>query len=155
MFTPSAVEREDGSLVLVDTALPEQLDGLAAALADHNFALDTVSTVVLTHHDADHAGALATLLNKTSATVLTHRDEAPYSEDEAFPTKPPEENKRYPPPGIDVGGVGNVVIRTAAGPLMEQAMKSTGKLAALDVEGVLAFHGGHVETYEDGIAALT
>lgn len=200
-FTSSAIERDDGSLVLVDTALPGQLDGLVDALAEHDFTLDDISLVVLTHHDSDHAGALSALREKTEVEVLAHLKEAPYIEGEMFPIKTPEENERYSPARIDIEVTEDVVISTAVGPLqvvetpghtpghvslylperrlllagdaltaadgevqrpkdrftpdMDRAMRSVEKLAALDVNSVVAFHGGYVEVDGDDIDVLT
>ncbi|MFC7165664.1 MBL fold metallo-hydrolase [Halospeciosus flavus] len=199
-FHPSAVEREDGSLVLVDTALPGHLDGLSDALDEHGFALDDVDLVVLTHHDGDHAGALSALLDETDAEVLAHSEEVPFVEGETWPLKTPEDAERYPPARVDVEVVEGVAISTAAGPLrvvetpghtpghvslylpacrlllagdaltadadgvqrpaegftpeMDRAMDSVERLADLDVEGVLAFHGGYVPADEEDVAAL-
>lgn len=116
-FHPAAVEREDGSLVLVDTALPGRVDQLAEALADHGFELADVDLLVLTHHDGDHAGALAEVRERTDVEVLAHPEEVPYVEGKAWPLKTPEDETRYPPVAVDVGVVEGVTISTAAGPL--------------------------------------
>lgn len=116
-FTPSAIERGDGSLLLLDVGLPGHLDDLRDALGSEGFALADVSLVVLTHHDGDHAGALATLLNRVDATTFAHPDEAPYVDGRAFPEKADPDDGRYPAARVDVEVVDGVRFSTAAGPL--------------------------------------
>lgn len=118
---PVLVETGRGPL-LVDVGLPGTIDALAAELADTGRALDDVRTVVLTHHDGDHAGALRDLLGRTDAITVAHREEAPFVVGDREPLK--AAGDRYPPAPIDVEIVGGVVFDTRAGPM--QAVETPG-----------------------------
>ncbi|MBP1986450.1 MBL fold metallo-hydrolase [Halolamina salifodinae] len=113
-FTPTAVETETG-LILFDTTLPGHIDALEDALGEHGFDLDDVRFVVMTHHDGDHAGALATVQEETNAPTFAHWAEAPYLDGRKFPIKSGDE--RYPPARVDVEVLDGVGFSTLAGPL--------------------------------------
>lgn len=113
-ITPTAVETDRG-LVLVDAGPPGGVDSLEMHLRDLGHALEDVWLVVLTHHDADHAGGLADLLERTDAVVATHRAEAPFVTGERDPIK--GDGDRYPPVPVDVELTGGVRISTLAGPM--------------------------------------
>jgi glyoxylase-like metal-dependent hydrolase (beta-lactamase superfamily II) len=113
-FTPTAVETEEG-LILFDTTLPGHADALEDALGEHGFGFDDVRFVVLTHHDGDHAGALATVQDRTNVPTFAHWAEAPYVDGRKFPVK--SEDERYPPARVDVEVLDGVGFSTLAGPL--------------------------------------
>lgn len=113
-FTPTAVETADG-LVLCDVGLPGRIGDLEAALEAEGLSLSDVHLVVVTHHDGDHAGCLAEVRERTGATVLAHRAEAPYVDGRKLPLK--GDGERYPPAAVDVEAIDGVCVRTAAGPL--------------------------------------
>ncbi|MFW5934486.1 MAG: MBL fold metallo-hydrolase [Halolamina sp.] len=113
-FTPTAVETERG-LILFDTTLPGHADELEAALGRHGFGFDDVRFVVLTHHDGDHAGALATVQDRTGTPTFAHWAEAPYVDGREFPEK--SEDDRYPPARVDVEVIDGVGFSTLAGPI--------------------------------------
>jgi glyoxylase-like metal-dependent hydrolase (beta-lactamase superfamily II) len=113
---PVAVETDRG-VVLVDVGLPGAVPRLREVLDRAGFALDEVATVLLTHHDADHAGALATLEDEVDAFVVAHTDEAPYVDGREFPVKADPDGDRYPPAGVDLELVGDEALNTTAGPM--------------------------------------
>ncbi|WP_267639527.1 MBL fold metallo-hydrolase [Haloarchaeobius amylolyticus] len=113
---PTVVETDHG-LVLVDVGLPGAVDRLEPALDDLGFALADVSTVMLTHHDGDHAGGLSELEEATDVFVVAHADEVPYVDGEEQPVKSPPDAERYPPVPVDLELVGDEVFRTHAGPM--------------------------------------
>lgn len=113
-FTPSAVDTEEG-LILVDTTLEGHADALATALNEHGFDWTDVRFVLLTHHDGDHAGALATVQAETDAPTITHWTEAPYVDGRKFPVKAADE--RYPAARVDIEAIDGVGFTTKAGPL--------------------------------------
>jgi glyoxylase-like metal-dependent hydrolase (beta-lactamase superfamily II) len=113
---PVAVETHRG-LVLVDVGLPGAVPRLRVALDAAGFALADVATVLLTHHDGDHAGALAALREEVDVPVLAHADEAPYVDGRAFPVKSDPDDGRYPETPVDVELVGDETLHTTAGPM--------------------------------------
>jgi len=113
---PVAVETHRG-LVLVDVGLPGAVPRLRVALDAAGFALADVATVLLTHHDGDHAGALAALRDEVDAPVLAHEAEAPYVDGRAFPVKADPSDGRYPETPVDVELVGDETLHTTAGPM--------------------------------------
>jgi glyoxylase-like metal-dependent hydrolase (beta-lactamase superfamily II) len=110
LMYPAAVETDRG-LVLVDTGFADHLDAVESHLAEAGFGLDDVALVVVTHQDADHAGGLAALADRTDVTTLAHADEAPYIARE----RPLLKDREYPPARVDVELVDGVAFRTAAG----------------------------------------
>ncbi|MFB6209904.1 MAG: MBL fold metallo-hydrolase [Halobacteriales archaeon] len=112
---PAAVETSKG-IVLLDVGFPGATDQIAAGLEDMGNGWDDVRSVVLTHQDGDHAGALQTVVERTDATVYAHEICSPYIDGRKHPIKSPE-GQRYPPVDVDVDIVGGVSFRTAAGPM--------------------------------------
>lgn len=111
---PVAVETRRG-LMLIDAGLPESHGQIETQLARIDHRLDDIVRVLVTHQDADHAGALQELLNRTGAETLAHLEDAPYVDGRKRPLKA-EGDHRYPPAPIDLGVVGGERLRTKAGP---------------------------------------
>lgn len=114
-ITPTAVETDRG-LLLVDVGPDGALDQLETALSDVGFGLGDVSQVVITHHDADHAGGLATLRERTEFPVAAHREEAAHISGDEPPVKGSADD-RYPPAEVDEELTGGEEFSTRAGPL--------------------------------------
>lgn len=197
---PVAVETDRG-LVLIDAGLPTTLDQLDARLADAGFEVGDVDLVLLTHHDTDHAGGLAEVVERSGATVLAHTAETPYVDGREDPIKDDGSDTQAPSVAVDVEVVDGVAVRTRAGPMrvvetpghcpghvslylaeerllvsadaltatggdglagpipdftpdMETAVDSVGRLAALDVDRVLCYHGGLVEEGSERIGEI-
>lgn len=112
--TPSVVESDRG-LVLLDVGPRGAVDSLETHLRTLGYELTDVWLVILTHHDGDHAGGLAELLERVDATVATHREEVPYITGERDPIK--GDGDRYPPVHVDLELTGGVRIPTLAGPM--------------------------------------
>ena len=60
----AAVVKGKSGLLLIDCGLPGFLPKLEQAMADNGLSLSDVKKIVITHHDADHMGALKALLDK-------------------------------------------------------------------------------------------
>lgn len=112
---PAAVETPKGVL-LVDVGDPGTTDQIAANLEAMEAEWADVRGVVLTHHDGDHAGGLADVLELTDAVVYAHRECAPYVDGRKYPLKE-DPDDRYPEVDVDVELVEGVSFRTAAGPM--------------------------------------
>jgi glyoxylase-like metal-dependent hydrolase (beta-lactamase superfamily II) len=111
-FTLAAVETADG-LLLFDVGLPGTLDLLESALADAGFTLADVETILLTHQDGDHCGALAELRDRTDVFVVAHEPTARIVDGREDPRSGPD---RYPPARVDLAFEGSVTLATEAGP---------------------------------------
>ncbi|MFC6717387.1 MBL fold metallo-hydrolase [Natrialbaceae archaeon GCM10025810] len=189
-ITPAVLETDRG-LVLIDAGPEGMADALEVHLSDLGYGLEDVWLVLLTHHDGDHAGGLADLLERTDAVVAAHPEEAPYVEGDEGPIKGGD-GDRYPPAPVDLHLVEGVRIPTVGGPAevvetpghcpghlslylpedrlllagdalvadgddplsgpkphftpdMDRAMESVARLADLEIDQVLCFHGGSVE----------
>lgn len=114
-FNPAVVETERG-LALIDVGPEDSIGYLETHVDSLGYDLSDVWLVLITHHDADHAGGLADLLERTDATVATHRDEAPYVSGKWDPIKG-DGDDRYPPVPVDLELVEGVRIPTLAGPM--------------------------------------
>ncbi|ELY51718.1 MBL fold metallo-hydrolase [Natronolimnohabitans innermongolicus] len=112
--TPTLVETERGP-VLIDVGPANAVDGLRTHLRSLGYELEDVWLVLATHHDGDHVGGLADLLEAVDAVVATHPEEAPYLTGERDPIK--GDGDRYPPVDVDLEVVGGVRIPTLAGPM--------------------------------------
>jgi len=113
-FHPAAVETERG-LLLLDAGLPGQAEALGAEIEAVGFEWGDVWAVLITHHDGDHAGALASVREKTDAVVFAHEACAQYVDGREEPIK--GDGERYPPTPVDVELVGEEAFRTTAGPM--------------------------------------
>ena len=71
----AAIEH-DGDVMLVDTGARGSYPLVAKSLASLGFSADRVRSVVLTHTHPDHAGALASMVANTGATVGVHHHDA-------------------------------------------------------------------------------
>jgi glyoxylase-like metal-dependent hydrolase (beta-lactamase superfamily II) len=144
----SGVETEAG-LVLVDVGLQGEVDRLASALDEEGFDLEDVETVLLTHHDSDHAGGLRTVVRRSGATVLAHPAETPYVDGRAHPIK--SEGGRYPAVTVDVEVVEGVTLNTAAGPvhLVSTPGHSPGHLSLYLPESRLLLAGDALTAQEE------
>jgi glyoxylase-like metal-dependent hydrolase (beta-lactamase superfamily II) len=118
---PAAIETANG-LVLLDVGPEEALDQLGDRLDDAGFAFADVRTVLVTHHDWDHAAGLAPLQDLVDPTVLASAREA-RAVDGREDTRGPGE--RYPPGRVDVtfetgttdpAATSGITFHTAAGP---------------------------------------
>lgn len=113
-ITPTVVETDRG-LVLIDVGPQGAVDAIRTHLASLGYTLEDIWLVVLTHHDGDHAGGLAALLERVDAAVATHREETPFVTGERAPIKG-DDGDRYPPAAVDLELAGGVRIPTLAGP---------------------------------------
>ncbi|WP_254764654.1 MBL fold metallo-hydrolase [Natrinema marinum] len=113
-ITPAVVETDRG-LVLIDAGPEGTVGSLETHLTSLGYELTDIWLVVLTHHDGDHVGGLAELLERVDAVVATHREEAPYVSGERDPIK--GDGDRYPPVGVDLELVDGVRIPTLGGPM--------------------------------------
>jgi len=114
-FTPTAVETDRG-LILVDVGFDATLPDLEAGLGDAGYDLADVATVLLTHHDGDHAAGLSTLAERVDPLVAAHREATPYVDGREPPVKG-DPDDRYPPVPVDLAVTEGVRFRTAAGPM--------------------------------------
>jgi glyoxylase-like metal-dependent hydrolase (beta-lactamase superfamily II) len=70
------VRAGDGSVTLVDTGLRTAPPRIIAALAEIGSGPSDVTTIVLTHAHADHAGGAAELARRTGRGITVHADDA-------------------------------------------------------------------------------
>lgn len=111
-INPAAVETDRG-LVLIDVGPPGAVGGIRTHLRELGFGLEDIWLVLATHHDGDHVGGLADLLEHVDPIVAAHRDETPFITGEREPIK--GDGDRYPPVPVDLELAGGVRIPTVAG----------------------------------------
>lgn len=198
-ITPILVETERG-LVVIDVGPESAVDSLAVHLRSLGYDLTDIWLIVCTHHDRDHVGGLATVLDRVDAVVATHREEAPYLRSDREPIKGGD-GDGYTPVEVDLELADCVRIPTLAGPMevvatpghspghislffpegglliagdalvadgmapldgpkpeftpdIDRAVESVGRLASLNVEHTLCYHGGYVDEGSDRIAEI-
>jgi len=118
-INPIAVQTRKG-ILLGDLSYPGELDQLSTRLEEAGHGLDEVTGVMLTHHDIDHAGATAEVVEATGATVFAHEKCAPYVDGRTQSMKPANKEADgggYPSEPVDVELVHGVSFDTVAGPM--------------------------------------
>jgi glyoxylase-like metal-dependent hydrolase (beta-lactamase superfamily II) len=89
--------QEAGRLTLIDAGLPGSAARVFAAIERLGRRPEDLRQIVITHHHRDHAGALADVVERTSAQVLAHALDASVVRGE------------QPPPDVTRHGVWRVV----------------------------------------------
>lgn len=81
-FIHPALIWDDEEVVLVDTGIPGQLEGIRNAMNKAGVPFSKLSKVILTHQDIDHLGSLPEILTAAGhkIEVLAHGAEKPYIE---------------------------------------------------------------------------
>lgn len=70
---------DDKHMVLIDCGYPGFVPFLEKAISDKGLSLDTLTHVIITHHDFDHMGALKELKDRfPEVKVLASEGEAPF-----------------------------------------------------------------------------
>lgn len=72
------LRNNDGSLALVDTGLKGAPKRIIAAIEEIGGGLDDVTTIVLTHAHADHAGGAHQMAAETGRGMTVHQDDAEF-----------------------------------------------------------------------------
>src|ERR671910_151775 len=135
------VDEQNGN-TLVDAGLPGQAEAIGAALLESGIGVRDLRRIIFTHQDLDHVGSGAALVRQSDATVLAHPADSPHIEGSIRPLKFTPEmleqrpqmregghlNGPTPPFTLDVG----------------EAARSVRRLAELDVETIVCYHGGVV-----------
>ena len=85
---------DNANLVLVDTALPGQIEMLEKAVSNAGFSLEDITHVIITHQDMDHIGC-AKILAGFGAEIMAHENEAPYIQGEKTLIKISEMEDRF------------------------------------------------------------
>jgi glyoxylase-like metal-dependent hydrolase (beta-lactamase superfamily II) len=160
------LDDENGN-TLVDTGLPGQAEAIGSALGEAGVGVRDLRHIIFTHQDLDHVGSGAALVRQSGARVLAHPADAPYIEGELRPLKvTPQMLERRPqmrevlerlePVRLDehledgdlldlVGGRG---ASERSEPVYDldvgEATRSVRRLAELDMEAIVCYHGGVV-----------
>ena len=76
-------------VALVDAGLPGMAPQFAEAMARAEVPVETLTRIIITHHDLDHIGSLAQVQRSVPhpVEVLAHADEVPYVQGEKRPIK--------------------------------------------------------------------
>ncbi|WP_459481535.1 MBL fold metallo-hydrolase [Clostridium saccharoperbutylacetonicum] len=76
------------TVVLVDAGYPGQLEQIRKEVEKTGVKFETVNMVLITHHDIDHIGSLASIVNELpEVKVLCHEEEKAYIEGVKQPHK--------------------------------------------------------------------
>ncbi|MNM83694.1 putative metallo-hydrolase YflN [compost metagenome] len=77
-ITP-VILRDEHDTILIDCGYPDFIPLLEEAAKHHNVSLDSITRLIVTHHDMDHVGPLAALKRiNPHIEIITHELEAPY-----------------------------------------------------------------------------
>ena len=85
---PVLIKDNDG-IALIDTGYPGQLQQIREAAENAGMNYNEINRVILTHHDLDHIGCLAAIVNDLpgKVEVISHELEKPYVQGEITPLK--------------------------------------------------------------------
>jgi len=88
--------QDESRVILIDTGYPGQAPLIKASLQEKKLSLESVTDIILTHHDMDHIGSLKQILQLVNHTicVMAHTDEVPYIQCELPPIRVQEMEKR-------------------------------------------------------------
>ena len=111
---PSAIETDRG-LLLLDVGLPDTVGQLEARLNETGFGFDDVATVLITHQDGNHAGGLASVVDRSGAPVVAHERAGPVVNGREDP-RGPNDGERYPPARVDLEFGGEATFHTRGDP---------------------------------------
>lgn len=80
---------DDENVVLLDAGLPGQLENIRREVDKTGVSFDKINKIAITHHDMDHVGSLASVVNSSQNTieVLAHASEKPYIQGEKIGIK--------------------------------------------------------------------
>ncbi|GGM96748.1 glyoxylase-like metal-dependent hydrolase (beta-lactamase superfamily II) [Actinoplanes campanulatus] len=78
----------DDGVVLVDTGLPGRTPLIERGLRKIHRSLGEVTTILVTHHHADHVGGLADLRKRAGARVIAHAADAVWITGHSRPAEP-------------------------------------------------------------------
>ncbi|MFD0674427.1 MBL fold metallo-hydrolase [Cohnella sp. GCM10027633] len=80
VITPILLQ-DESEMILVDCGYPDFIPLLEEAASRHDVTLDSVTRLIVTHHDMDHIGSLAALKRTyPHIEIIAHELEAPYIE---------------------------------------------------------------------------
>lgn len=151
---PSAVETERG-LLLFDAGLPHKVDEVTDGIEGAGFSVEDVDMVLATHQDADHAGGIAQMVERSGATVLAHETAAPVVDGRERPRSAADEG-RYPPTRVDVEFGETLRFDTRAGPaeVIETPGHTPGHVSVYFPDKRFLIAGDSLGVYPDvGLAA--
>jgi glyoxylase-like metal-dependent hydrolase (beta-lactamase superfamily II) len=80
---------DENAVILVDTGLPGMLAQLREAIDQTGASYDRLDQIIITHHDIDHIGNLASMTHEKAgkAKVLAYSEEIPYIDGAERPLK--------------------------------------------------------------------
>lgn len=80
---------DDDTVVLVDAGYPGQLPLIRERMDNAGVPFDKLNKVIITHHDVDHIGSLASILQElpNRVEVVAHEEERPYIQGDKRPHK--------------------------------------------------------------------
>ncbi|GFP74667.1 MBL fold metallo-hydrolase [Clostridium fungisolvens] len=85
---PTLIFDED-DVVLIDAGLPGQFENVSEEIVKAGVSVDRIDKIIITHHDIDHIGGLASVVknSKSEVEVLSHAGEKSYIEGDKMPVK--------------------------------------------------------------------
>jgi glyoxylase-like metal-dependent hydrolase (beta-lactamase superfamily II) len=93
---PVLIKDNDG-ITLVDTGYPGQLQQIREAIGNTGMHYQEIKRIILTHHDLDHIGCLAGIVNDLhgKVEVISHEIEKPYVQGDLKPLKLAQMEERF------------------------------------------------------------
>jgi len=77
---------DDNEVVLIDAGFPGQIEQIKEAVKQAGFALESITSLLLTHQDMDHIGCAKELAGY-GVKILAHELEAPYLQGDITPLR--------------------------------------------------------------------
>lgn len=80
---------DENDVILIDAGLPGQFENISEEIGKAGLSVDRINKIIITHHDIDHIGGLASVVknSKSGVEVLSHAGEKSYIEGDKMPIK--------------------------------------------------------------------
>ncbi|MBA9088155.1 glyoxylase-like metal-dependent hydrolase (beta-lactamase superfamily II) [Fontibacillus solani] len=86
-ITPTILKNKENT-ILIDCGYPNFIPLLEEAASRHNISLDSITKLIVTHHDVDHIGSLAALKQAyPQIEIIAHELDSPYIEGKNKPLR--------------------------------------------------------------------
>ena len=156
-----AILEDEHYCVLIDAGFPNYLEQLEEAMRNIGIRPETMTHLIITHHDHDHMGAAAAIKRKyPQVIIMASSEEAPYisGEKKAIRLEQAEKMQAHLPPEQQAFGEAfSAYLKTIEPVAVDQIVKDQDLLPFCDGTSVIGTSGhtpGHIALYIPALSAV-